>query len=325
MKRKNWKWVIFFALFLASAIGLSAAHGASPADVNPNQEYIGEMRYFAIDQPAKAAVVSRRPGTDQFVTKWQHLKSGTILGFMTEKETGELVAVLKKDCGNWIDTKQSRIVLKEYRRDQRTSATPTFPSPPPAGNYVTRDELKDIIKEAVQEALKKQGERGYITREEFTQLLQAIQKGQPVQSAAVLPFPSLTPTEKKCLGIGTIETGVGTFMTAAGLVIIRSTPWGWVAVVGGAVLSVLGILDDESDPKCKAIAGLAGGLGGLAVGFAVDHQLQKRDRDRDEDRRRQEDNRGPGPDPPGDPTLLPDTVGQIPGFLGPGVDPSANF
>lgn len=83
---------------------------------------------------------------------------------------------------------------------------------------------------------------------------------------------------ERCVGAGTIATGLGTGATTAGVILISSNPAGWAIAGGGAILTLTGIWDEEtwgklgfrkSNPKCKATAGLLGGLGGLAT-LAID-------------------------------------------------------
>jgi len=78
-------------------------------------------------------------------------------------------------------------------------------------------------------------------------------------------------TEKKCFGKGTWMTGAGTLLTGVGVGIGH---WGYLLTVPGLALTYFGAKDEASDPACKAVAAVVGGIGGYAAGHAykVNHQ-----------------------------------------------------
>jgi len=88
----------------------------------------------------------------------------------------------------------------------------------------------------------------------------------------VVARTSIQPiTEKKCLGKGTWMTGAGTLLTGVGVGIGH---WGYLLAVPGLALTYFGAKDEDSDPACKAVAAVVGGIGGYATGHAykVSHE-----------------------------------------------------
>jgi len=104
-------------------------------------------------------------------------------------------------------------------------------------------------------------------------------------------------TDKDCLGSGTIASGAGGFFLTFGLVNIAN-PVGWGSMVLGTGLSAYSIIDKDSDPTCKAVAGLLGGTTG-AVGGISYHNAHKSGTVPPSDPK-------PGPSPPNGPAPMPD-------------------
>jgi len=104
--------------------------------------------------------------------------------------------------------------------------------------------------------------------------------GSESSSETRAPVPTVLPavrtsiqptTEKKCFGKGTWMTGAGTLLTGVGVGIGH---WGYLLAVPGVALTYLGAKDNESDPACKAVAAVVGGIGGYVTGHAykVSHE-----------------------------------------------------
>jgi len=74
-------------------------------------------------------------------------------------------------------------------------------------------------------------------------------------------------SDKKCLGSGAIASGLGGGLTTFGLVNIAN-PAGWVALPFGVGFSIYSLVEEDSDPTCKAIAGVIGGVGGAVGGMS---------------------------------------------------------
>lgn len=85
-----------------------------------------------------------------------------------------------------------------------------------------------------------------------------------IPTTPVVARASTQPTtEKKCFGKGTWMTGAGTLLTGVGVGVGH---WGYLLAVPGLALTYFGAKDEASDPACKAVAAVVGGIGGYAAG-----------------------------------------------------------
>ncbi|MCR4284196.1 MAG: hypothetical protein NUV64_02680 [Parcubacteria group bacterium] len=80
-------------------------------------------------------------------------------------------------------------------------------------------------------------------------------------------------TDRNCIGKGTIASGTGGFFLTFGLANIAN-PVGWGSMAVGTGLSAYGIIDKDSDPTCKAVAGLFGGTVGAISGISYHNARQ---------------------------------------------------
>lgn len=117
---------------------------------------------------------------------------------------------------------------------------------------------------------------------------------------------SITTVDRSCFGAGTWATLSGTAMLAGGLV--SSNP---KLIVSGVAASTTGILDgsfwgNESDPQCKEVGGLVGGVVGYTSGRAYKKAHQPK----------QQKQQSAAPPPPTGPSMPPPV-----GFRGPAMPP----
>lgn len=73
--------------------------------------------------------------------------------------------------------------------------------------------------------------------------------------------------KKDCWGKGTAAAGAGSALMTFGAVNF-SNPAGWFSLAVGIPLEIYSIFEDGSDGRCKAAAGVMGGVGGLFGGSA---------------------------------------------------------
>lgn len=249
--------------------------------VNPNAIYQGEEKH-ALDREVEVITTDR---AGRHIRGW--LREGEVLTYALEPSSGKWVATRIYKCGNpilnrivWAGPPPSSAQPDIYLEEQEVGQPPSRPK----------------------------------------QALQPPPAPVAQATAAAYAAPVATAKEKKCLGKGTIYTGIGSFMITGG--IASGHPVGYGVAALGLIPTWWGLTDDDSRYECKAMAGLIGGTAGVFAGKAIDKELDRRDQkkeDRDRDR-----NGRPGPDPPGDPTLLPDNIGQY-GSAGPGLNPQASF
>jgi len=101
--------------------------------------------------------------------------------------------------------------------------------------------------------------------------LMAPQVASAVVQRAVQPAvtPVTAPSAKqKCLGMGTWLTGLGSAMVSGGL---AAGGWGYGVAAIGLPLVYFGAKDNDSDPACKAVAAVIGGVGGVVAGRSIYH------------------------------------------------------